>query len=204
MSVWRNTVPKSTDRVSKLASVIRNNKQVIKDSIEQWWAFSDDTTNVGLPRLSTDTGSARAYVGTPSLLSTDNADDGAFFVDSTNKRLYVLDATSDKTVFQGSSKCVILGGHSATTLADERFVLRQIGLETNVGGSGTVTFDTAYAAAPVVEASVTFGADDQIYLLQVTGVTTTDFDYVTTLHSGGVDSGNEDVMWRATGEASLV
>jgi len=215
--VWQPNHPAPSSYVSNLASVVRDNKVVIDDSMQTSFYWSDSVASGGVPRVSTTTpGSTRIFYGLESQVSYPGYD-GALMYAHDSGKLWALNAGSGVPVSSTKAFHSVHQSQDAITasaIADfdkpQRNIIA-IGLvnigSANVKDTGTtVDFGTDFAHSPqIMLTTSSFGAaqSSASWLCCVTDVTTADFklgvwDVFTT------DPGSAQIYWRASGYTTLV
>jgi hypothetical protein len=216
---WNESKPSPTDIPNaELVSVITTNKIAFREGIEKHSFWTDSSgASIGLPRLSDGSfgpGSARAYYGTQSSVSTaestTKAMSGRLQVTSDTSRLFGYLPTA---ILLGSKNAVVYQTGSQAAIQSNGRVLVQTGeLNVVVPSSGVsiyaVTFPTAYTVAPRVQvtasASTTIISSAAAFTFpQLTLITASGFSIALGMHVSGGSEWTSHVLWRSHGTTSL-
>jgi hypothetical protein len=200
---WRYTVPQSNDDVSGFPTIMGDLKSAISDGVGKHFYWQENSgTSAGEPRLSTVTGSARAFYGTGSQVSAEW--DGGLMVTSDTLRLAAL--TSDASVYVGSALALV--GYSASTFTSTEKYGMQVGSFYTSGASATVqnlTFPSAFSATPTVVMAVGYSDSTAIWTHSILSGNASGISYALLKVSGtGLTSeSSATVYWRAYGRQAL-
>lgn len=220
MANWNENKPAGTDIPNAaLASVLTTNKQAFREGAEKhlFWTESSGLS-AGQPRFSsgsTGPGAARAFYdvlsNASSQVSAQKGLDGRLYIASDTKQfLGYLSGLSvplggvNETVWTTSTSLVAV---SATTIQSNVRTLVQNGLAScdaaAAGGSrNTITYATAYAVAPFVQATSMSTNTTNFNNCVIIASGTTNFAIVLTSIYGGTASGCT-VLWRSHGTVAL-
>ena len=217
---WNENKPSPTDIPNvELLSVITTNKIAFREGVEKHSFWTDSSgASIGLPRLSDGSfgpGSARAYYGTQSSVSTAESTSknmsGRLQVTSDTSRLFGYLPTP---ILLGSKNAVVYQTGSQVTMQTNVRVLVQTGeLNVVVPSSGVstyaITFPTAYNVAPRVQvtpsASTTLISVESASFTfpQLTLITTSGFSLALNMDPSGGSEWTSHVLWRSHGTTSL-
>lgn len=219
MPNWNENKPAGTDIPNAgLASVLTTNKQAFREGIEKNLFWTDSSgLSAGQPRFSqtsTGPGAARAFYdvvsNASSQVSAQKALDGRLYIGSDTKRFFGY--LSGLTVPLGSVDATVwtttttLVASSASTIQSDVRTLVQTGTDTATAAAGggsrlTVTYATAYAVAPFVQAVSLSTSTTNFNNCAVVASGTTNFAIVLTSIFGG--SSTMTILWRSHGTVSL-
>jgi hypothetical protein len=202
---WRYTVPQSNDDVSEFPTVVQELKSAISDGLGKHFYWQENSgTSAGEPRLSTVSGSARAFYDVASRISAKW--DGALMVtsDATPQRLAMLNSVS--SAYIGSTHAIL--GYSASTFTSTERYAFQVGSVYTSGASATVqnlTFPSAFSATPLVVVSVGYSDITAIWTHSILSANASGFSYALLKISGsGLASESSATMyWRAYGRQAV-
>jgi hypothetical protein len=200
---WRYTVPQSNDDVSGFPTIMGDLKSAISDGVGKHFYWQENSgTSAGEPRLSTVTGSARAFYGTGSQVSAKW--DGGLMVTSDGNRLAVLDSVS--SAYVGSAFAIV--GYSASTFTSTEKYGMQVGSFYTSDASATVqslVFPLPFTATPTVVMSVGYSDVTAIWTHSILSGNASGISYALLKVSGtGLTSeSSATVYWRAYGRQAL-
>jgi hypothetical protein len=200
---WRYNVPQSNDDLSGFHTIVQELKSAISDGMGKHFYWQENSgTSAGEPRLSTTTGSARAFYGTGSKVSAEW--DGGLMVTSDGNRLAAL--TSGSSAYIGSAFAIV--GYSASTFTStERYVV-QVGSIYTSGASAAVqdlTFPSAFIATPTVMMSLGYSDVTAIWTHSVLSGNASGVSYalLKVTGTGLASASSATVYWRAYGRRAL-
>jgi hypothetical protein len=202
--VWRYNVPQSNDDVAEFPTIVRELKSAISDGMGKHFYWQENSgTSAGVPRLSTVTGSARAFYGTTSQVSA--LHDGAVMVTSNGNRLAVANSVS--SAYVGSALAIV--GYSASTFTSTEKYAMQVGSVYTSGLSATVqglAFPSAFSATPeVVRLSVGWSDVTAVWTSSVLSLNASGFSYALLKVTGTGDTSNSSatMYWIARGRQAV-
>lgn len=154
---WNENAPADSDAVGSGDDEIRSLKTSLRQALasEHAWPSAG-----GLSGYHT-YGSARAYVGVQSLVSSDGTD-GRMMLASDSSHFFLLQSTG--TVFGGGARALSAGSFPGTTPQRHHWVVEFGTAVTPTSGSGltTVTFpNSGFSGKPFVTASIEFDQQAQ-------------------------------------------
>jgi hypothetical protein len=207
---WNENKPAANDPLNELPSVLTANAIAFRQAIEKHSYWTDGSgVSAGQTRFSDGSfgpGSFRAFFDVQSSLSTAQSAvkplAGRLFLTSDTQRLFGF--ASNATMPLGSKNMIAFVGGSAATLQSNTRVLVQNGTVVCAAagaGSATITFDTAYSVAPIVQLMPMSAATTILVVAQANTVSTTGFSLSLSTVFGG--SSNFTVMWRSYGTVVL-
>jgi hypothetical protein len=204
---WLTTKPSGDDLLSELAGTLRAQKTQADSALQKTMYWSDSTSSAGITRLSDATGACRALVAVESALSSNET--GILFWASNVSRLYALGygsvASEESSAVLVGSRAAIVQGSTGTITANTRFFVQSGTVSGQLdAATGTVTFDTAYAAtAPVVTTTPLFVSAAEPYTVHITATAAASFDWLIERWKGGADPSEGGFTWRSVGTIAV-
>jgi len=210
MPNFNENKPIGTDLLSDLPSLLTNNAIAFRAAVEKHSYWTDSSgVSAGDMRLSDGSfgpGAARAFFdvasNVSSVVSVTKPLSGRLYITSDTSRVYAFIPSATAAILVGGTRAVVYRPSAATIPSNVR-TLVQIGTQTAVGTSTqTLTFPTAYGAAPNVQVTAFTTALTDYAVPIVKGSTTTCFGLsIATLF--GATASAYTVVWRSHGTTTL-
>ena len=216
---WNDKKPQGTDPLSEYPSMLTNQLTSIASAMEQhfYWTVRSGAS-AGIPALSTITGSARAYFGTQSQVSSSTATTlvkaqaGRLMLTSDTTRLYMIQGNSSVTtgtgpVLLGSDHIVANYGASFVTVQTDTRWLEQCGVTSGVSCfvNTHVAFPSQYSVTPIVQVTCSAQSSGSVAMAFLTGLDKSGFTVTvspapTTITASPLSTA---VYWISTGTVAL-
>lgn len=216
---WSNAKPNANDLLGEFPSVITTNRIALRQAMERHSFWTDSSTNsIGIPRLSDGSsgpGSFRAFYDVASNASAPSTAakplSGRLYLTSDTSHLFALISFvggpfGTSANLAGSINAVVFQTGSQATIPQGNGVLTQMSAVSIVAtSSGTslssVTFATAYNAAPRVQVTPVSTDTTTLVFAAVTAINTSGFSVG--LRSLNAATFATNLFWRSHGTVAL-
>lgn len=216
---WSNAKPNANDLLGEFPSVITTNRIALRQAMERHSFWTDSSTNsIGIPRLSDGSsgpGSFRAFYDVASNASAPSTVakplSGRLYLTSDTSHLFALISFvggpfGTSANLAGGINAVVFQTGSQATIPQGNGVLTQMSAVSIVAtSSGTslssVTFATAYNAAPTVQVTPVSTDTTTLSFAAVTAINTSGFSVG--LRSLNATTFATNLFWRSHGTVAL-
>lgn len=189
--LWNESSPDGGDSLGLGDNEIRSLKTSLRNGLDAEHVWPSGGGDAGVHRL----GSARAYVGTQSLVSSSGTDGRLYWASDTSNVFHVGSAG---TVFLGGPRGISHGSFPGGT-PPQRYYWAE---ETGESNTGAATFpNSGYSGKPFVQlTAIDSGANG--YFATINNVSKTGVAWDVFQHDG-TNPSSVSVMWRSLGTRTL-
>lgn len=199
---WNNNTPADTDLVGQGDDTIRSLKSNLQGALDAEHFFPSAGGAAGAHRK----GSARVFVGASSEVSSADTDGRLMFNSSISQLVYLNSTASVVVGGRMAMQGVPGGGFFGTTgLPLTQYIAVDGGTQSNLtsGNTVSVSFNATFAAAPVVQVSLSNPMGDaggtRYYAPAVGNISASGFDVLWAGVDGGASYSTASIAWMAFG-----